>query len=87
MRSPWIKALFILSVLGSLALAKEPKAVKFNSRIAFNKVKLQIVDLLAKNQRISALTLIENELLRDDKEYKNIAKKIVTTLAVVLRLT
>ncbi len=71
MRSTFLKALFIISFLGSLALAQSSKSVKFNATTSFNKVKAQIVELLAKNQRISAMTLIENELLRDDKEYKN----------------
>jgi hypothetical protein len=71
MCSSLIKALFILSFLGSLAFAQRPKPAKFNAITSFNKVKEQIVELLAKNQRIAAMTLIENELLRDDKEYKN----------------
>ncbi len=71
MCSTLIKALFIFSFLGSLAVAQKPKPAKFNANTSFNKVKEQIVDLLAKNQRITAMTLIENELLRDDKEYKN----------------
>lgn len=71
MCSTFFKALFILSFLGSLAVAQRPKPAKFNATTSFNKVKEQIVELLAKNQRIAAMTLIENELLRDDKEYKN----------------
>jgi hypothetical protein len=71
MGSIFLKALLTFTFLGSLALAQSSKPVKFNATANFNKVKQQIVDLLAKNQRITAMTLIENELLRDDKEYKN----------------
>jgi hypothetical protein len=71
MCSFFVKTLIILSVTGSLASAKDPKAIKFNATISFNKVKAQVVELLAQGQRISAMTLIENELLRDDKDYKN----------------
>lgn len=71
MCSTFFKALFIFSFLGSLAMAQKPKTVKFNATTSFNKVKERIVELLAKNQRITAMTLIENELLRDDKDYKN----------------
>jgi hypothetical protein len=66
-----IKAAFIFTILSSFASAKEYKTAKFNASTHFNKVKLQIVDLLEKNKRSTAMTLIENELLRDDKEYKN----------------
>ncbi len=66
-----IKAVLIFTIFNSLALAKETKTVKFNATLNFNKIKLQVVDLLEKNQRSTALTLVENELLRDDKEYKN----------------
>ncbi len=47
------------------------KSAKFNTVNQFNKVKVQIVDLISKNQRIAAMTLIENELLREDKDYKS----------------
>lgn len=70
MRLVLIKTFIILTVLGCLALAKAPTTGKLNAAATFDKVKEQIVDLLAKNQRISALNLIENESLRDDKEYK-----------------
>lgn len=71
MRSTFLKTFIILSMVGSLASAQRTKSVKFNATESFNKVKQQIVVLLEKNQRITALTLIENELLRDDKDYKN----------------
>ena len=65
------KFLFILFFVGTLAWAKGPKSDQINLNTRFNLVKQQIIDLLVKNQRISAMTLIENELLRDDNEYKN----------------
>lgn len=65
------KFLFILSFLGTLAWAKEPRVDQINLNARFNTVKQQIIDLIVKNQRILAITLIENELLRDDKDYKN----------------
>ena len=63
--------LFILSFVSTLAWAKGPKSDSNNLNSRFVIVKQQIINLLVKNQRIPAITLIENELLRDDKEYKN----------------
>lgn len=58
----------IVSLLLCCSLESAQAAYSANH---FNKVKQRILGLLEKNQRVEARTVIENELLRNDLDYKN----------------